>query len=174
MGWTEDFFLSIRWRLVPLAWPCFEAPSPSEADPVPAMTVSWRLAEPERPSSRQDELRASRIVRLGLFAMLWSGLARWILVGFPGKNGGHRRRRVSVYPGSWALVREEEVVFCCWCSGDAVLPHTCHSVGGNVTAESAEKAGKFSVSGLSGSIRHNNPTKTTFGLSCQFFISACR
>lgn len=103
MSWPNFFFLPTRWRLVPLAWPCFEAPSPAEADLLPAMTVSWRLAEPERPSPRQDELRASRIVRLALVAMLWSGLARWIWVEFPGKNVRRRRRPVSVYPGSSAV-----------------------------------------------------------------------
>lgn len=125
MSWLQFSFLPTRWRLVPLAWPCFEAPSPAEADLLPAMTVSWRLAEPERTSPRQDELRASRIVRLALVAMLWSGLARWIWVEFPGKNVRRRRRPVSVYPGSRAPLREGEVVFCRWCSGDAVRLRSC-------------------------------------------------
>lgn len=137
------FFLPIRWRLVPLAWPGFEAPSPSQADLLPPMTVFLEAGRAGADASMQrDELRDSRMVRLCSVVMLWSGLAHWIRVWFPGKDGRRRRGPVSAYAGSWAVGREEEVVFCWWWVTQCCCRSPASYVslrGGNVTAESAEK-----------------------------------
>lgn len=162
MSWTEDCFsphkmapglagVAVFWSSLPVrGWPSSRDDSFLEVGRAreAAFTAGWAESQSDRETrfGRHAVVRAGSLNFSSISGEEWTAQAE---TGecVPGRLGSGPRGRTCVL----LLVLR-------WRSAAAhVLPHTCHSVGGNVTAESAEKPGKFSVSGLSGSIGHNNP-----------------
>lgn len=175
MSWTEDCFsphkmapglagVAVFWSSLPVrGWPSSRDDSFLEVGRAreAAFTAGWAESQSDRETrfGRHAVVRAGSLNFSSISGEEWTAQAE---TGecVPGRLGSGPRGRTCVL----LLVLR-------WRSAAAqVLPHTCHSVGGNVTAESAEKPGKFSVSGLSGSIGHNNPQNYIWTQLSVFFM----
>lgn len=115
-------FPATRWRLGPPLCPCFEAPSLSEADLVPAMTASCGLSLDGlgRPHSKMHQWRRTRVTNKFRWPSC-SGPGRYSSSPVQPGRGCRRRIPVSVSLGRSAVSVEEEVDVFRWCLVYAVL-----------------------------------------------------
>lgn len=121
-------FPATRWRLGPPLCPCFEAPSLSEADLVPAMTASCGLSWDGlgRPHSKMHQWRRTRVTNKFRWPSC-SGPGRYSSSSIQPGRGCRRRIPVSVSLGRSAVSGEEEVgVFSLVFGFRSPSPDTCH------------------------------------------------